>query len=73
MLDRRLRAVRQPSSLFGALSFLSRRLSPAAAHLLAVQRLVGVIDTAYPPDDARRLLGRDPVSVEAFLRERLTV
>jgi uncharacterized protein YbjT (DUF2867 family) len=72
VLDRRLRTVRQPSSMFGALSFLSRRLSPAAAHLLAVQRLVGVVDTPYPPDDARRLLGRDPVSVETFLRERLT-
>lgn len=71
VLDKRLRTVRQPTSVFGALSHLSRRVSEPAAHLLAVQRLVGISDTDYPPDDARRLLGREPVSVETFLRERL--
>jgi hypothetical protein len=32
---------------------------------------VGSVDTAYPPDDARDLLGRDPLSVEEFLRRKL--
>ena len=71
VLDRRIRVIRQPSPVFGALSFASRPLSEPAAHLLAVQRLVGMVDTAYPPVDARRLLGRDPISVETFLRDRL--
>jgi hypothetical protein len=46
-------------------------ISPAASHLLAVQHLVATVDTAYSPDDAQRLLGSDPTSVEAFLRQRV--
>lgn len=70
VLGRRLRRVRQPVAPYGALSALSRRLSEPAAHLMAVQRLVGLVDSDYAPDDSRRLLGRDPVSVQEFLASR---
>ena len=70
VLGRRLRTVRQPSAPLRALALLTRRASPAASHLLIAQYLLATVDSAYPPDGARRLLGRDPVSVEAFLRRR---
>jgi hypothetical protein len=38
-----------------------------------MEAIVAAVDVAYPPDDARRLLGRDPTSVEAFLRQRLAL
>ncbi len=73
VLDRRVRKVRLPGVPFRALSVLSRPFSPSAAHLLAVQHLVGKLDTDFPPDDARELLGRDPISVEEFLRRKLRI
>jgi len=68
VLDRRIRVVRQPASPLRLAAVGLRRLSPAASHLLAAQYMVATIESVYPPDDMRRLLGRDPVSVEAFLR-----
>jgi uncharacterized protein YbjT (DUF2867 family) len=73
VLGRRVRTLRQPTTPLRVLSAALRSVSPAASHLLAAQYLVATIDSAYPPDDARRLLGRDPTSVEAFLRERLAL
>jgi uncharacterized protein YbjT (DUF2867 family) len=73
VLERRVRAVRQPAPVFRALSTVFRRLSPGASQLLAAAALAGTIDLVYPPDDARRYLQRDPISVEAFLRRRLAV
>jgi nucleoside-diphosphate-sugar epimerase len=73
VLHRKVRKVRVPGLPFRALSVLSRPFSPSAAHLLAVQHLVGTLDTDYPPDDARELLGRDAVSVEAFLSRKLRI
>ena len=73
VLHRRVRKVRMPGAPLRALSVLSRPFSPSAAHLLAVQHLVGKLDTDYPADDARALLGRDPVSVEAFLSQKLRI
>jgi NADH dehydrogenase len=70
VLGRRMRAVRQPAALLRGLALVLRRASPAASHLLIAQYLIATRDGIYPPDDARRLLGRDPVSVEEFLRRR---
>jgi uncharacterized protein YbjT (DUF2867 family) len=70
VLGRRVRMVRQPASPLRLLSAATRSVSPAVSHLLAAHHLVATVDSAYPPDDVRRLLGRDPVSVEAFLRAR---
>ena len=61
----------QPTTPFRALSLLARRASPAVSQLLAAQWLVAEKDSVYPPGDARRLLGRDPISVETFLRQRV--
>jgi nucleoside-diphosphate-sugar epimerase len=71
VLKVRVRALRQPVAPFRALSVLARPLSAAASQLLAAAAIVATVDSAYPPDDTRRLLGRDPISVEAFLRQRL--
>jgi hypothetical protein len=65
--------VRQPAVLLRALSLGLRRSSPAASHLLVAQYLIATRDSVYPPDDVRRLLGRDPVSVEEFLRRRIAL
>jgi uncharacterized protein YbjT (DUF2867 family) len=73
VLGRRVRIVREPAALLRVLSLGLRRASPAAAHLLIAQYLIATRDSGYPPDDARRLLGRDPLSVEEFLRRRLAV
>lgn len=73
VLGRRIRMLRQPVAPFRWAAALARRRSPAAAHLLAVQVLVAGVQEAYTPDDARRLLGRDPMSVEAFLRARASL
>jgi hypothetical protein len=35
--------------------------------------MIATIDSVYPPDDTRRLLGREPTSVEEFLRARLAI
>ena len=72
VLDRRIRVVRQPVALQRLASVALRRLSPAAAHLLAAQHLIATVDSVYPPDDVRRLLGREPTSVQEFLRARVT-
>jgi uncharacterized protein YbjT (DUF2867 family) len=66
----RVRTVRQPAAPLRALASVVRPVSPATAQLLAAQALVATIDTAHSPEDARRLLGREPTSVEAFLRQR---
>lgn len=71
VLDRRIRVVHQPVAPLRLASLGLRRISPAASHLLAAQHMIATIDSVYPPDDARRLLGREPTSVEAFLRARL--
>jgi uncharacterized protein YbjT (DUF2867 family) len=73
LLGRRVRAVRQPAVLLHALSLALRRASPAASHLLVAQYLLATRDSVYRPDDARRLLGRDPISVEEFLRRRMAL
>ena len=73
VLDRRIRTVRQPTTPARVLAAALRWISPATSHLLVAQHLVATIDSAYPPADARRLLGRDPASVEAFLRRRLAL
>jgi len=73
VLGRRVRMVRQPAMPLRLLSAATRSVSPAASHLFAAQYLVATADSVYPPDDARRLIGRDPISVEAFLRERLAL
>jgi uncharacterized protein YbjT (DUF2867 family) len=69
----RVRTIRQPTAPFRALSAAARATSPAASQILAAQTLVATIDTAYPPDDARVLLRREPTSVEAFLSQRRAV
>jgi hypothetical protein len=51
----------------------ARTVSPAVSQILAAHTLLATIDTAYPPDDARRLLGHEPTSVEAFLSQRHAV
>ena len=71
VLGIRIRTIRQPTAPFRAVASATRRVSPATSQILASQTLVATIDTAYPPDDARRLLGREPTSVEAFLRKRV--
>jgi DNA-binding transcriptional LysR family regulator len=48
-------------------------LTAAASQILAAQTIVATVDSAYAPDVARQLLGRETISVEAFLRERRTV
>jgi uncharacterized protein YbjT (DUF2867 family) len=73
VLDRHVRTFRQPTALFRTLSAALKKLSPAASDLLAMEAIVATVDVAYPPDDVRRLLGRDPTSVEAFLRQRLAL
>jgi len=73
VLGRRVRTLRQPASPLRVLSAATRSLSPAASHLFAAQHLVATVDSVYSPDDARRLLGRDPISVEAFLRARIAL
>ncbi len=73
VLHRKVRKVPVPGVPFRLLSVLSRPFSPSAAHLLAVQHLVGKLDTDYPPDDARDLLGRDPISAEEFLSRKLRI
>jgi len=70
VLGVRIRTIPQPTAPFKALSSAARRISPAASQIFGAQTLVATIDTEYPPDDARRLLGREPTSVEAFLRAR---
>ncbi len=70
VLSIRVRTIRQPTAPFRALATATRAVSPAASQNLAAQTLLATIDTAYPPDDARRLLGREPTSVEAFLSQR---
>jgi NADH dehydrogenase len=72
-LGRRVRRVRQPAVPLRVLSLALRAASPAASHLLAAQYLIATRDSVYPPDAARRLLGRDPVSVEEFLRSRIAL
>jgi hypothetical protein len=71
VLGIRVRTVRQPTTPFRALSLLARRASPAVSQLLTSQWLVAAVDSVYPPDDVRRLLGREPISVESFLRQRV--
>jgi uncharacterized protein YbjT (DUF2867 family) len=73
VLGKPIRAVRQPTASFRALAAAARPLSPAASQLLAAGALVATVDTAYPPDDARRLLGRDPISVESFLHRAVQI
>jgi NADH dehydrogenase len=70
VLSIRVRTIRQPIAPFRALATGARAVSPAASQNLAAQTLLATIDTAYPPDDARRLLGREPTSVEVFLSRR---
>jgi nucleoside-diphosphate-sugar epimerase len=69
----RVRTLRQPAGPFKALSTLVRPVSSAASQLLASGAVVGTVDSAYSPADARRLLRREPISVEAFLRQRLAL
>jgi uncharacterized protein YbjT (DUF2867 family) len=69
VLGRNVRTIHQPTTPL-RLATAARTVSPAASQLLASQRLVATIDSAYLPDHARMLLGRDPTSVEEFLRER---
>lgn len=71
VLGRRVRNVRSPTAPLGALAAGTRRISPAVSNLLALQHLIATVDSTYPPEDARRLLGREPTSVETFLRQRL--
>jgi len=70
VLSIRVRTIRQPIAPYRALATAARAVSPAASQNLAAQTLLATIDTAYPPDDARRLLGREPTSVEVFLSRR---
>jgi uncharacterized protein YbjT (DUF2867 family) len=72
VLKIRVRTIRQPTAPFRALARASRAVSPAASQLLAAQTIVATLDSPYPPDDARRLLGREPTSMEAFLSTRQT-
>jgi uncharacterized protein YbjT (DUF2867 family) len=73
VLSRRIHTVRQPTRPLRALSAAVRTRNPALSHLLAAEALVATVDLAYPPDDASRLLGRNPISVETFLRQRLAL
>jgi nucleoside-diphosphate-sugar epimerase len=61
VLGRRVRAFRQPTAPLRAVSRAVARRSAATAQLLAAYALVASIDLVYPPDDARRLLGRESV------------
>lgn len=70
VLGRKIRSFQQPAAPFRALSKLARNRSDAAAHLLAVQSLVSTQDSICPPEIATQLLGRRPLSVEAFLRRK---
>jgi NADH dehydrogenase len=70
VLGRKIHSVRQPVAPFRVLSKLARGRSDAAAHLLAVQSLVSTQDSICPAETATQLLGRPPVSVEAFLRRK---
>jgi uncharacterized protein YbjT (DUF2867 family) len=73
VLSIRVRTIPQPTAPYRWLAPAARTVSPATSQLLAAQALVATIDTAHPPDDARRLLGREPTSVETFLRQRLAL
>jgi uncharacterized protein YbjT (DUF2867 family) len=73
VLNIRVRTIPQPTAVFRALSTAARTASPAASQILAAQAIVATVDSAYPPDDAQRLLGREPTSVEAFLSQRRAI
>jgi nucleoside-diphosphate-sugar epimerase len=64
----RIRTLHQPATLNRALALLTRTVSPAAAQIFASQAIVATVDSAYSPEETRRLLGRQPISVEAYLR-----
>lgn len=70
VLGKSIRKLRQPAAPFRVLSRAVRRVSPAAAHLLAVQHLVSTLDSVVPPENAERLVGRRLRTVEEFLTER---
>lgn len=70
VLGKPIRKLRQPAAPFRVLSKAARPVSPAAAHLLAVQHLVSVLDSVIPPENAERLVGRRLRSVEEYLTER---
>lgn len=70
VLGKPIRKLRQPATPFRVLSKAARPVSPAAAHLLAVQHLVSVLDSVVPPENAERLVGRRLRTVEEFLTER---
>jgi uncharacterized protein YbjT (DUF2867 family) len=69
-LDRRVRRVRQPASPFRLLSRIAAPVSPAAAHLLAAQHLVGTVSSVCPREPAESLLGRPLRSVADYLAAR---
>jgi uncharacterized protein YbjT (DUF2867 family) len=71
VLSRRVRSLPQPAAPLRAFAAMTRRLSPAVSNLLALQALVATVPSTYGSADARRLLGREPTTVEAFLRARV--
>jgi uncharacterized protein YbjT (DUF2867 family) len=70
-LEIRIRTLRQPAAAYRSFSTLARPFSPAASNLMASMAIVATVDSAYPAEDTRRLLGREPTSVETFLSERV--
>jgi uncharacterized protein YbjT (DUF2867 family) len=64
----RVRSLRQGTAVPRLLASVTRRISPATAQIFASQAIVATVDSPYPADTTRQLLGRDPISVEAFLR-----
>ena len=71
VLGKRAVMMRTPTSPLRLGSWLLRPLSPAAASLLAVQRVVARVSTGCSPDTTMSLLGRPPTSVREFLDARL--
>jgi uncharacterized protein YbjT (DUF2867 family) len=71
VLGKRTLTLRTPTSALRLGSALLRPLSPPAANLLAVQRVVARVSTGCSPDPTLSLLGRTPTSVRDFLCARV--
>jgi len=63
-----IRTLHQPAIVYRALLSVARIASATATQIFASQGITATVDSAYPADHARQLLGREPMSVEAFLR-----
>lgn len=73
ILGRRVRALHAPPALFRAYQLLLRPVSPAAANLMGLNWMAGVVDTPFDTNEVSRTFGVSLTSVEQFLRHKLTL